>query len=435
MLIRFFVKNYKSIKEQIVLDMTRSDGGVPSVVGNNINYLEQKIDGKNVPICRIVAIFGPNASGKSNILKALLTMRQLVINGETSNFYNPFVFSAETEKEPTELRIMFSKNGVIYDYGIVFDKKGIEHEYLKKQENGQDLCVFDTKNIKTIPLNAWTLHICRRQTMLVCIGQNIKDDFKQDIENVINFFKQDIVIADDINLLPIFDENIGYNMKVVTDILMDMDIGFCNIDVKHEDRERLLSTEFLDVKYVNDKKKDLEDKHTNCLISFDRYYDGKSVINHYDAYDVNMVYKRDDGSDKKMNLMRDESTGTKNLFRFVLFLMDVLKKGKIIAFDEIDRTIHTELIHYIFSMIKAANLNTKNAQLICSSHNPCVMEYLDNSEILIVNKNDSLSTEAIRLSEYKLSDVKYHMEKVIGYLRGRYKGVPNVSGVPEEMEL
>ena len=421
MLIKFAVKNYKSIKDEVAMNMLRKNGDMPAVVENTVNYFEQEINGEKYAVCPIMSLFGPNACGKSNVLKALITMRQLVLNGETANFYNPFRFSVETESAPTEFRIMFSKNNVVYDYGIIFDDKEIKHEFLNKQENGKDFCVFDTDDAKTIPQYAWSQYICSRKSMLISISQHIDENniIRSDIENVTDFFKNDIIVADEIDSLPVVDKDIWNQIDDVTNIMMNMDMGFYKIDVDVMDKEKMLTEEFLNVAEVYEKKEKLRDKNKYCEVVFSE--------NTLTAYNINMYYRKDDGSDIKMNLVKEESTGTRNLFRFILFLIHALKTGKIIAFDEIDRTIHTELIHYIFKMIKSADLNTKNAQLICSSHNPCAMLDLDPREILIVDKNRSLSTKVKSLISYKgVKETQYGMDIVDFYLNGDYGGIPRV---------
>ena len=443
MLIKFAVKNYKSIKDYIVLDMTRSDGGVDPITNNNINYFIQEVRGVNKYICPVVSIFGPNASGKSNILKAFITMRQLVMNGETANFYNPFKFSIETELQPTELRIMFSKNDIVYDYGIVFDDKEIKHEFLKKLENSEEICVFDTHDLKTIPQFAWSLHVCRRIPMLRLAkvtlddGETWSKEVLADMCNAFSFFEQDIIISDEIDYLSIIDRNIENQIKTAKKILSYMGMGFKDIqvrtvEIKHilyeKDKKEKLFGRYIKLSDIDKQKVELENKYPGCWISLDYY------IRNHNVYEINMIYKKDDGSDMKMNLVKDESTGTRNLFKFILCLIDALKTGKIIAFDEIDRTIHTELICYIFKMIKASNLNTKNAQLICSSHNPCVMMDLDPREILIIDKNRDLSTCGTYLVEYDI-EKKTGMNLLDFYLRGHFGGVPNVIDVFEDMEF
>ena len=118
MLIDFAITNYKSIKDTVHLNMVYNSTKSNEELDKICNY-DNYIDFFKVPtgngdnrinVCPVMALFGANASGKSNILKAFLALRAIVLNGYTENFYTPFKFSSEKENAPTNFKITFSND-------------------------------------------------------------------------------------------------------------------------------------------------------------------------------------------------------------------------------------------------------------------------------------------------------------------------------------
>ncbi|MBP5534681.1 MAG: ATP-binding protein [Alphaproteobacteria bacterium] len=468
MLIDFAITNYKSIKKTVHLNMVYNTGESNEQLDkkyNKTNYIDfiKASTGKDegrINVCPVMALFGANASGKSNILKAFLAIRAIVLNGSVENFYTPFLFSNSTENAPTKFAITFSnddnKDPRIYSYGIEYTARQIKREYLKQIGKEKDKTIFDTNDFDTILPSIWQLFITRRKPIANIFLDATYDYFNNlDLESQIGlraveaFFKG-LFIADDINLAPISTRD----EKTVKDWLLRMDMRFCEINIdeekppeerdsncnKNEEKSDPFAFDYggvsegkhehlnIYLKDINDQKNILGESYPNHLIIFGFDDAGSPRFN---AYNINMKYQKDD-SDKtvSINYIKDESTGTKNLFRFLFVLVDALKHGRIIIFDEIDRTIHTELLKFLLGIMHAKNLN-KNAQMICSSHNPCIINAAGRYGIMFVEKNSGLSTEVSFLSEYK-----YSAESVLDdYLNDRFGATPRVIDIFENMEV
>lgn len=465
MLIDFAITNYKSIKKTVHLNMVYSTGESNEQLDekyNKTNYIDfMKASAGTeegwINVCPVMALFGANASGKSNILKAFLTMRAIVMKGSVENFYTPFMFSDSTEKAPTKFEITFSTddkdNPRIYSYGIEYTAHQIEREYLKQIGKEEDKTIYDTNDFdfNTIPIKLWQEFITRRNPIANilldarCIYFNdLKEETQKALIAVRDFFDK-LFIADDINLAPISIEN----ANTVKDWLLRMDMRFYDIGIYEEKPSDKQDVDPFEFNYgeksksknknkgviypedINEQKSSLEKNYPDHLIIFGFDASGSA---RFSAYEINMVYPKDtkDNTDKtvELNYVNDESTGTKNLFRFLFVLLDALQHGKIIVFDEIDRTIHTELLEFLLGIMQARNLN-KNAQMICSSHNPCIISSAGRHGTMFVEKGTDLSTEVSFLSEYK-----YNPEYVVwDYLNDRFGAIPRVIDVFENMEV
>ena len=501
MLIDFAITNYKSIKGTVHLDIvynttkTNEELDKDCNCDNYIDFFKAPI-GNNagrINVCPVMALFGANASGKSNILKAFLALRAIVLNGYTENFYTPFKFSSKTENAPTKFEITFSndseENPCIYKYGIEYSAGKIEREYLLKIGKTEDSTIFDTDDFDTIPKDMWQLFITRHRPCASIFfdekynGSNVSKELKEGFEDVKEFFNK-LIIADDINLSPISvptDED-DYKEKqlvfnTVKNWLLRMDMNFYDIDAKGniinyaEENEEVSKFSFDHIEDIEKYKRILETKYPEELVTFEVIGDSYE----FKKYNINMKYAKDgftykNGKDNTVpvNYVKDESTGTKNLFRFLFVLIDALLHGKIIIFDEIDRTIHTELLNFIFGVMQATNLNKHGAQMICSSHNPCIIETVGDQGTVFVKKMGDLSTRVDFLSEYsknipnylstlvnrlseeytkketgdlstiidRLSEYTKHEKNVLkDYLNGRFGAIPHVRDVLETMEV
>ena len=127
MLIEFSVKNFLSFKDKITLSMEK---------GNGDENLENIFTINNVDLLKTAAIYGSNASGKSNILKALTCAILMVRNsnlipvGGKWNFIKPFLFDEESKKEPSEFEFIFINNNVKYKYYFSADSNKVYDECL-----------------------------------------------------------------------------------------------------------------------------------------------------------------------------------------------------------------------------------------------------------------------------------------------------------------
>ncbi len=131
MLIEFTVKNYRSIKNEQTLSMVKAKGN--ELESSNC-FLPDAPSSES--LLRSAAIYGPNAAGKSNIIKAMMEMESIIRTSATSSQegdelgVTPFLFNAASSKEPTEFEMVFINEGIKYQYGFTTTKDQIFEEWL-----------------------------------------------------------------------------------------------------------------------------------------------------------------------------------------------------------------------------------------------------------------------------------------------------------------
>ena len=145
MLLQFSVTNHRSIKETAIISMK-------AAADKTMKEILISPDGKK-ELLPVMAIYGANAAGKSNVLHALLLMREMVcgiyakpLKG-TELPYEPFAF-VDGETEPTELEIIYYYEGIKYAYGFSFDRNKVISEYLYHWPNGREALIFSRENRK-----------------------------------------------------------------------------------------------------------------------------------------------------------------------------------------------------------------------------------------------------------------------------------------------
>ena len=133
-------------------------------------------------------------------------------------------------------------------------------------------------------------------------------------------------------------------------------------------------------------------------------------------------HKDDQGNNVEFDFLRQESYGTITLFGLLGVIIDVLARGKTLVIDEIERSLHSDIVRYIMRMFRNKKINKNHAQLICASHDLHSMDDLKKSEIAIVDKIKN-ATELKYVSDF---DVRNDLDFQKNYLSGRFGGRPRM---------
>ncbi|MBR4892130.1 MAG: ATP-binding protein [Alphaproteobacteria bacterium] len=393
MLISFRVKNSRSIKDS-VLDLTCTPD--KAIVDGKIQSLTDTDSGA-VGVVPVMSIFGANASGKSNLLKALMNLQHFILTNGIS-MREPFKLDEVSQNAPTEYVAELMLGGQHCEYRLQFDDVHVLHESLYILSGGERKCIFDVdieEDKKIVSLAGDFLECCgadynfRGPFLVFMYKLQNQEDLKclempeyNLMRDVFDFFSNKLSVIDNIRGQNIvgFKENedeCGHVLKV-GDVLREMGLDLA------------LAT------YQSMQSDDVE----NC---------------------INYYHPGANGGYYKLKSFKEESLGTRNLLLFVQRVVDVLNKGTCLCVDEIDRTLHTDIIVFILQLFKSRKFNKNGAQLICTSHNPCIMMWLNKFEITVVSKFCQVSTFA-KLSKEEFG-VNENTKLLEEYLDGSFGGV------------
>lgn len=394
MLIRFSFKNFKSFKDENCLDMEAT-----SLKEHEYNVA--KID--NGEYLKVSAIYGANASGKTNVLQAFDYMKKRILVSDDSKKKSPIdeenIYSFMINDEPIALEVeILAKNNKIYKYGFELVKDNIISEWLYEKRVNKFYSIFERENnnvtMKTNKIAS--LSNIDEKTLFLNIYSKIDKD-NEDFANVYYWFM-----------------NSNY------------------LDLGNSDFEGIIDKR-VSFKILTDKnyKKEL----LKFIKTFDTGIEGintipdsvEAVKNNNGIVDINVTHKGENGEEKTLPFYL-ESNGTRKMFYLFDFFMDALKNGMILFVDELDTKLHPLLTRYIINLFHNSNTNKGNGQLIYSTHDTVNLnkETFRRDEIWFAEKDKEGISTIYSLADYKINDVKVRNDATYNkdYLSGRYGAIP-----------
>ena len=400
MILEFSVKNFLSFKEKVTFSMIAN-----SNKELNDNYVE--IGGNKV--LKSAAIYGANASGKSNLFK-ILTLVVLMLRSSNSVDINaklpliPFKLDKGSVNKPSEFEIKFILDETRYVYGFIADKDKIYDEYLYYYPNGRETKIFDRTNINEYSYTQKDEKILReieaknaQNKFFLATATNWNFD---KTKAAYNFLTNGIGTCNNLEIL----KNMAYKMyETNPDYLKDFAIDF------------LQKADF----NIEDYQISQIDVPGEFLTAIPEFIT-KTLPDKPKAYQVLFKHKN---SDNYLSI-DEESLCTQMIFAFIPFLADSLKNKKVLIIDELDKSLHPFLVQYIVEIFNDAEINKNGSQLIFNTHDTNLLDLniLRRDQIWFTEKNSETGESDL----YSLSDFSVRKQENVekGYMLGRYGAVP-----------
>ena len=420
MLIEYAFQNFRSFADRTTLSMK---AGAQTTLNNNLIRRDRK---RYLPSA---VIYGPNASGKSNVIMSLSLMREIVLQGGidgnapelTELEICPFAYNAASK--PMGFDIKFENGGRRFQYALMIEvepfssreKRRIVSEMLA-MSNGKRLVSLFMRDESKVSFQ-------RTKPVLDMLGGNEKllneleerinknldptrlfltNAFKSIINSeiadaVIGFFRDQLFVVSDFTLK---STNLMFSMEKLPGADFVAWNRMLDVFVK--------SADFGPQKIMFRSKK-TDDAHT-------------APMHLVSLYDV---------GDKQVMLPADmmESRGTIKLVDFAIPFVERFAKGGVFVIDEFDSAIHPELVKGIIALFNDPNVNKEGAQLVFTTHNPI---YLNNKmfrrdQILFVEKDrESYRSVLYSLADFGSADVRNDQNYLINYFKGKYGALPYI---------
>jgi len=389
MLVEFSVENFLSIKEKVTLSMLASSGK------ENPDNLIELVDVptlKGEKLLKSAAIYGANASGKTNFLKALEFVESIINNSHQYQIgkkldINRFKLNASCLDKPSIFNIIFVKNNVKYEYGFALNEEKIIEEHLYYYPKGYKTRIFErnennnfefTQDIKE--QEALSKRTSENKLYLSVAAQWNFEKIKQPYSEFTKFLN----FIDHKGIKEFSAFNIKKDKKfkqIFLKYLKMADFDIKDIKIVNVFGEpRKISTYHLGIDHDNDK----------IPVEFD---------------------------------LKEESKGTQEYFNFLGYLLKVLEYGDIFVIDEIESSLHPSLVKNIIELFHNPEINKNNAQLIFTTHetNLLSLDLLRRDQIWFTERKDDKSTDLYCLDEFS-PRLDENIQK--GYLNGRYGAIP-----------
>lgn len=453
MLQQFIVENFLSFKNKEVFSLQPGKGSLKK------SHKVEAIKGQW--ILKSAAIFGPNAGGKSNFVKAIELGKKLVLRGTRTDDlidYYPFRLSSDSNKKDTTLIYHILCNNKKYEYGFKYNAELIKEEWLKQItkktvytifQRNVEKSIFDISYlIKQNPkeeesqfLSFFAKATPQRQLFLhEVLSRNIRDNVSNinDLESVINWFA---------NSLKVIFPDTPYKQGVLLEAVDDNDLkrGFgallryFNTGV---DEVKLIDVQFDKLGIPQDLqraiKTDLSKSNSDEAFGTLRFEDNLFLINFIEgeikAKKLMTVHKKIDNEGIELFSLGDESDGTKRLFDYIPLILDLVQGGKVFIVDEMERSLHPSLIQQIIKLFYKYSEGT-SSQLIFTTHESSLMnqKIFRKDEIWLMKKNSNGISSFGRMDE--LYNVRFDKMLQNSYLNGDYGAVPKFETEDELKKL
>lgn len=436
MLLRFAAENILSFKDAVEFNT------FPSSKSHSHEW--HKVACGHVTALRMSAIYGANGAGKSNLLRCMNLLKEMVLDEKLGNVHFSddlfFKFDSEGKDRPSELAIEFYFNSKIYYYHIVFTRTEVKQEELLLCEKKEDIPLF-SRNGNEILLSPSEIPTEENKAFSDVLARIIRSDML-----VLSFFGKYYSAE-----FPMVAEAYTWlaNLQIV---LPDMTMGYIPhyMDVDNGFREYINSIfpnfqtgiDKLEVrKEIIDPDEAKGDLGFSKAIDAARETAGEPVMfkRNMGAYLSNIVFENDmlymksivaihrtpDGHEIEMQI-DEESDGTRRLIEYLPLLYWILKVDRVFIVDEIERSIHPVLIKAIMKRISESR--EAKGQIIFTTHESSLLDQtiFRPDEIWFAQKDVNQSTQL-----YPLSDYNIHKTANIqnGYLNGRYGAIPFLSNL------
>ncbi len=415
MLIEFSVKNFLSFKDKVTLSMEKGNGDENSenIITNNIANL-----------LKTTAIFGANASGKSNILKAftcaILMVRSsnLIPIGGKWNFIKPFLFDETSKKKPSEFEFIFIANNIKYKYFFSTDANKVYDETLDAYYSQKPTNIFTRTKTNNYEFNN------DKNKLDTLAANNTENKLFLSTATTWNYDKTKdafLWFATAIDTYDSFD-------KIEDEYLIDYSNGDKNLK---EFALKLLRESDILIKdiSVNYEEKEMDSTMVDMLVPpLARAQEKYKVKNVNIELEHEVIDDSNNTHTYKLNFT-EESSGTRVLFAFAPFLKRAFEKTKVIVVDELERSMHPALVEFIVKLFNNKDINKANSQLIFTTHatNLLNLELLRRDQIWFTVKNQDNGISEL----YPLDSFSVRKDENIqkGYINGRYGAIPFIKDI------
>jgi len=407
MILEVCLSNFFSIKDEIIIDFRA--GKINTSTSRKL--FSNVFEWKGEVVLKSLGLFGANASGKSNIIKAISFCSRMILESHLSNEntmfnFEPFKFGGSAIV-PSTFSIDFVTEGIEYEYAFALTKNAILQESLYYYPKGKKAKVFTRdEQIKgdkaqkysfsegVIPKPLDVAQSTSERTLYISRGSQMD---RAICKTVFRFFMSQMVLG----LVPensevsleLFNRNeelIKYALRICDSDIMDIKplkekVLIAGPSIPQSPNPGVLAAASMELRKVE-------------RVRFVTYHNHAPEI--------------------PFDLQTEESTGTYRLFLILLSLIDAVRNSKTFLLDEFDASLHNILSGFILDLFHDTNLID--------------MDRLRRDQILFVRKREDGSTEVYSLYDYK--DFRENMDAQKGYLQGRFDAVPIINSSIETLQ-
>ncbi len=414
MLIEFSVANYRSFEERQTFSLVKAPGD--ELEETNVFKVKSV---SQFELLRSAAIYGPNAGGKSNYLRALQAMKSIVVNSAASQQRGdklpvvPFRLRESATSKPSEFEVVFIADKVRYQYGFSATSSRIHEEWLIAFPKGKPQRWFGRVWDEASEEYQWEF------------GSNLLGEKKtwQKTTRENALFLSTAVQLNSEQLQVVFDwfKNTLYLVNL-SGWGREFSASMCESEKKSKVLEFLKAAD-LNIEHVLVKKETFDagflpdgmpESVREMLI---KELENKQMLN------IKTIHKSSEGKLVSFEF-EEESDGTQKLFSFAGPWIDTLKRGNVLFIDELHDNLHPNLVKFLVQLFHSNETNKNNAQLVFTTHETSILnqKIFRRDQIWFCEKNPDQATQLYPLTDFSPRKGRENLE--LAYLSGRYGALP-----------
>jgi len=420
MLIEFSVANFLSFKERKTLSLQATsikdnpDG--PPILTARYKLLKGAI------------IYGANSSGKSNFVKAMSTMKRLVVKSfEKSSTQElditPFLLHTGCESKPSLFEVLFLVNDVRYRYGFEVNNTSVTGEWLFEARKLVERPLFfrEQDGIQVFPAFKEGKDLeekTRDNTLFLAVV----DQFNGPIAKMImHWFHNFIAISglshEDYKAVTFKMLENDHTKTVLQNFYTQLDLGFDGIKIVKKKFDASELPKHLPEAMIKQMVSDLEGTTMIGVKTIHKKFNDENEVEQLEEFDMRS----------------QESSGTNKIFNISGPIFDVLSDGGVLIIDELDASLHPLITLEISKLFNSTEHNPNNAQLIFTTHDTNLLYYGNyrRDQVMFVEKDQFGSTDLYSLVEYNENGKKIRNDRSFekDYIQGRYGAVPYIGNI------
>jgi uncharacterized protein len=408
MLIRFEVANFRSILDPVELSMVAVD--------------RDRAEARAVPnlgesLLPVAAVYGPNASGKSNVLAALAwltaAVRESLRSWDDEIPVEPFAF-AEGHTRPTEFTVESVIAGVRFEYVVELDRQTVRYEGLFHYPEKKRRRIFEReggelKLQRGLGNLSGVRELLTPRTLALSAARRFDEPLVSDFASAL--------LAGQALGLPWHEPSLTPMSQWFEDAAEDDNQTSYGIsdNLVQENRTQALALLRLADLGIDDVTIDKQGFTFEFVDRSTRVVTGRKV---------RLVHRT---ADERVPFDLDaESAGTRTWFRLIGPVLHALKAGSLLLFDELDASLHPTLSMQLIRLFHDPATNPAGAQLVFTSHDTSLLNHLNRDEVWLTEKTENGATRLGALAEFAGERVRRSQNLEKAYLHGRFGALPDV---------
>ncbi len=420
MLLEFSVENYRSIAERQKLSMVAGTGASRS------KRYSQPTNNTLAPhVLRSVCLFGPNASGKTSLVRAFSFFSSFVVEsakGSTSKEsidVTPFKLDNNYKERPSEFEVIFVHKEALYQYGYSVDSKRVWSEWLLSKPNKPGLRMRELYSRNYVSEKGeYEWYINEAQV------KGERETWKKATRSNALFLSTAILLNTESEVLKAPFEWIQVFLRTISSSQRLMG----NFSAKNclEESEKQAILDLIQSTDIDVQDLLVHEEETSWPEEIEEMFreDVFEKMKGQTVFKVKTIHTSRQGDQVELDL-HEESDGTQVLFGLAGPWLDVLRHGFTLVIDELSNSLHPMALRHLVDMFHDPSQNKKGAQLIFTSHESSVManDFMHRDQIWLVEKNEKSATHIYPLSDFKLRDTDSFQKS---YLSGKYGALPRI---------